>query len=162
MTLANETTAASIRLRDYQRPPWSVDTVELDVELGIDLAEVTARLALRRDAEQSLPLRLDGEGLELLAISLDGRALDASNYRYQDSVLEVDGAKDGSVLETRVRIKPAANTALEGLYLSGSRETGFLLTQCEAEGFRHITATGRALSILTPNRAISSRSSPAD
>lgn len=139
MTLANETAATPIRLRDYRRPPWSVDTVELDVDLGIDAAEVTARLVLRRDVEQSLPLRLDGEGLELLAISLDGHALDANRYRYENSVLEVDGAKDGSVLETRVRIKPAANTALEGLYLSGSRETGFLLTQCEAEGFRHIT-----------------------
>jgi aminopeptidase N len=139
MTLANETTANPIRLRDYRRPPWSVDTVELDVDLGIDTTEVTARLVLRRDTEQSLPLRLDGEGLELLAISLDGRALDANGYRNDDSVLEVDGARDGSVLETRVRIKPAANTAFEGLYLSGARETGFLLTQCEAEGFRHIT-----------------------
>ena len=139
MNLANETTTAPIRLRDYRRPPWAVDTVDLDVDLGIDTTEVTSRLVLRRDTEQSLPLRLDGEGLELLAISLDGRALDASHYRYENSVLEVDGAKDGSVLETRVRIRPAANTAFEGLYLSGPRETGFLLTQCEAEGFRHIT-----------------------
>ncbi|PAP28229.1 hypothetical protein, partial [Salmonella enterica] len=30
---------------------------------------------------------------------------------------------------------PAANTALEGLYQSGDA----LCTQCEAEGFRHIT-----------------------
>ena len=101
MTLANETTATPIRLRDYRRPPWSVDTVELDVDLGIDSTEVTARLVLQRDAEQSLPLRLDGEGLELLTISLDGQALDTNSYRYEDSVLEVDGAKDGSVLETR-------------------------------------------------------------
>ncbi|HTC25458.1 MAG TPA: aminopeptidase N, partial [Dyella sp.] len=92
MTLANETAATPIRLRDYRRPPWSVDTVELDVDLGIDAAEVTARLVLRRDVEQSLPLRLDGEGLELLAISLDGHALDANRYRYENSVLEVDGA----------------------------------------------------------------------
>jgi aminopeptidase N len=139
MNLAHSTATAPIRLRDYRRPSWSVETIELDVDLGIDAAEVTARLKLRRDAEQSLPLRLDGEGLELLAISLDGDALDTNSYRYTDKVLEVDGAKDGSVLETRVRIKPAANTALEGLYLSGSREAGFLLTQCEAEGFRHIT-----------------------
>ncbi len=32
-------------------------------------------------------------------------------------------------------ISPAANTALEGLYQSGDA----LCTQCEAEGFRHIT-----------------------
>lgn len=34
-----------------------------------------------------------------------------------------------------VEIDPEANTALEGLYLSG----GMFCTQCEAEGFRHIT-----------------------
>jgi aminopeptidase N len=139
MTLANEPAISPIRLRDYRRPAWSVEAVELDVDLGIDTTEITSRLTLRRDAAQALPLRLDGEGLELLAISLDGRALEADDYRYEQSVLEVSGARDGSVLETRVRVRPAANTALEGLYLSGPRETGFLLTQCEAEGFRHIT-----------------------
>lgn len=139
MTLANESAANPVRLRDYRRPAWSVDTVELDVDLGIDATEITSRLTLRQDAGQTQPLRLDGEGLELLAITLDGRPLDATQYRYGHGVLEVSGAHDGSVLETRVRTRPAANTALEGLYLSGPRETGFLLTQCEAEGFRHIT-----------------------
>jgi aminopeptidase N len=38
-------------------------------------------------------------------------------------------------LSSEVRIHPHSNTALEGLYLSGR----FLLTQCEAEGFRKIT-----------------------
>ena len=47
--------------------------------------------------------------------------------------------RDGSVLETLVRVKPSGNTKLEGLYLSGTPEAGFLLTQCEAEGFRRIT-----------------------
>jgi aminopeptidase N len=138
MTLVNET--SPIRLRDYRRPAWMVETIELEIDLGIDTTEVSSRLALRQDPEQpSMPLRLDGEGLELLAIFLDGRKLDAQAYRYEKGVLELDGARDGSVLETRVRIRPAANTTLEGLYLSGSREHGFLLTQCEAEGFRHIT-----------------------
>ena len=39
------------------------------------------------------------------------------------------------MLETRVRIHPERNTALEGLYLS----SGNFCTQCEAEGFRRIT-----------------------
>jgi aminopeptidase N len=137
MNLVSET--APIHLRDYRPPAWSVDTIELDIDLGIDTTEVSSRLTLRNDPGQSVPLRLDGEGLELLAMSLDGRALDAGDYRYEKGGLEIHGARDGSVLETRVRVQPAANTTLEGLYLSGSRERGFLLTQCEAEGFRHIT-----------------------
>ncbi|MFA6232234.1 MAG: aminopeptidase N [Rhodanobacter sp.] len=132
-------TPSLVRLADYRPPAWSVDTVELDFDLGIEASELCARLLLRRDPAQDAPLRLDGENLQLLSISLDGEALPASAYRYENSVLEVDGARDGSVLETRVRLRPAANTALEGLYLSGSHEAGFLLTQCEAEGFRHIT-----------------------
>jgi len=39
------------------------------------------------------------------------------------------------VLEITTRINPAANTALSGLYIS----SGTFCTQCEAEGFRHIT-----------------------
>lgn len=127
-----------IRLDDYLAPAWRVVDVTLTFDLGIDTSEVTARLQLRTD-DSSAPLRLDGEGLELLAITLDGEPLPDSAWRQSEHALEVDGARDGSVLETRVRLKPADNTALEGLYLSGNREAGFLLTQCEAEGFRHIT-----------------------
>ena len=139
MSNRNESSSPLIRLSEYRAPAWRVAKIELDVELGIDAAEITSRLSLKQDATVSETLRLDGEGLDLIAIALDGRELPATAWRYENSVLEVDGAKDGSVLETRVRVNPAANTALEGLYLSGSREAGFLLTQCEAEGFRHIT-----------------------
>ncbi|HET6806461.1 MAG TPA: aminopeptidase N [Frateuria sp.] len=139
MTARDDQTPSPIRLDDYRPPAWTVDQIELEFDLGIDSSEVRARLHLRRDPAQDAPLRLDGEGLELVAIALDGQPLEAQAYRYGDNVLEIDGVRDGSVLETRVRVQPAANTALEGLYLSGSREHGFLLTQCEAEGFRHIT-----------------------
>ncbi|MDE2307954.1 MAG: aminopeptidase N, partial [Xanthomonadaceae bacterium] len=137
MNALQEQAPAPIRLSDYRAPAWRVATVELDFDLGIDSSEVVARLRLLGDAAQ--PLRLDGENLELLSIALDGTPLPATAWRYDNRVLEVDGAIDGSLLETRVRLRPSANTALEGLYLSGSHDAGFLLTQCEAEGFRHIT-----------------------
>ncbi|MGP1667825.1 MAG: aminopeptidase N, partial [Rhodanobacter sp.] len=108
-----------IRLADYRAPAWHIDTVEMEVDLGIDASDILTRLRLRRDPAQSVPLRMDGENLELLSITLDGEALPASAWRYADNVLEVDGVRDGSVLETRVRVLPASNTALEGLYLSG-------------------------------------------
>jgi aminopeptidase N len=139
MNARDQLSTPLIRLSEYRAPAWRVERVELEFDLGIDAAEVISRLYLRRDPAQLEPLRLDGEGLELLSIVLDGQPVEAGRYRQDEAGLEVDGARDGSVLETRVRLKPAANTALEGLYLSGSRDAGFLLTQCEAEGFRHIT-----------------------
>jgi aminopeptidase N len=139
MSARNEQPSDLIRLSDYTPPTWRADRVTLDFDLGIDATEVVTQLHLRCDEAQPAPLRLDGEGLELLAISLDGEPLPNTAWRQSADRLEVDGVRDGSVLETRVRLRPAANTALEGLYLSGSRDAGFLLTQCEAEGFRHIT-----------------------
>ncbi|KRF02196.1 aminopeptidase [Frateuria sp. Soil773] len=139
MTARTEQSPSTIRLADYRAPAWRVESAELVFDLDIESTELQARLRLRADPAQHEPLRLDGEGLELLAIGLDGQPLAPDHYRYADGVLQVEGARDGSVLETRVRLRPAANTALEGLYLSGSREAGFLLTQCEAQGFRHIT-----------------------
>jgi aminopeptidase N len=127
------------RLADYRPPVWRVTRVELVFDLDIDATTVDAKLALCRDSRHSEPLHLDGENLQLLELRLDGRVLTASEYRQDEHGLTVPGARDDCTLETRVRIEPANNTALSGLYLSGSRECGFLLTQCEAQGFRRIT-----------------------
>ncbi len=126
-------------LRDYIPPPWRVAHVHLEFDLDPADTRVTARLHMTRDATRHEPLRLDGEELDLVAIRLDGRALGPHDYRHDAHGLEVPGARDGSVLETVVRLVPERNTALQGLYLSGARECGFLLTQCEAQGFRRIT-----------------------
>ncbi|MFX6645124.1 hypothetical protein ABTG96_19905, partial [Acinetobacter baumannii] len=58
------------------------------------------------------------------------------------------GAGDEGVLETRVRIRPDANLALEGLY----RSHGLYCTQCEAEGFRKITLYPDRPDVLAPFR----------
>ena len=43
MPLARETTP--IRLHEYRPPAWSVATIELEIDLGIDTTEVSSRLA---------------------------------------------------------------------------------------------------------------------
>ena len=73
MNARPEAASLPIRLADYRPPAWRVERAELDFELGIDATEVAARLLLRRDPAQDEPLRLDGEGLELLSIEI-GRA----------------------------------------------------------------------------------------
>lgn len=126
----------AIRLSDYRPPAWTVESADLLFELGREASEVEVSLALRCDVPGA-PLRLDGEDLLLLAIALDGRALAPHEYRHDDTGLEVHAAQGMArcTLHTCVRVHPAANTRLEGLYASGS----LLLTQCEAEGFRRIS-----------------------
>ena len=127
-----------IRLADYRPPDWLIDRVALDFKLGEGGTEVAARLEVRRNpaaGEGPRPLVLDGQELELLGLTVDGEALGANRYTVDDDHLTIEGLPDACLLETRVRIHPEANTALEGLYVSN----GIFCTQCEPEGFRKIT-----------------------
>jgi aminopeptidase N len=80
-------------------------------------------------------LVLDGQELELIGLALDGEALGSNRYQVDDDRLVVHDVPAAFTLETAVRIRPEANTALEGLYVSN----GVFCTQCEPEGFRKIT-----------------------
>ena len=111
MNTATRDPAPPTRLADYRAPAWTVDEVALEFDLDFEHSEVAARLVLR-GADPTQPLELDGEELELLSATLDGQALAPDACQADARRLTIHGARDGSVLETRVRIRPAANTAL--------------------------------------------------
>ena len=130
----------TVFLRDYRAPAWRISDVELVFDLDPAATIVAAKLDVQADPDQpGAPLRLDGEGLELLELRVDGRVLAKNEYALDAHALTIPGLAGRAVVETRARIAPERNTALQGLYLSGTRESGFLVTQCEAEGFRRIT-----------------------
>ena len=128
----------AIYLKDYQAPEYLIDETHLTFELFEDHTLVHAQLVMRRNPERGAglpPLVLDGQQLELLSLSLDDRPLSAADYQLSDSHLTLQPASARFVIDSSVRIHPESNTALEGLYKSGS----MFCTQCEAEGFRKIT-----------------------
>ncbi|MFP5429358.1 MAG: aminopeptidase N, partial [Gammaproteobacteria bacterium] len=136
--MASDILDHTIYLKDYQAPEYQVDTVSLVISIGDDATEVTASLDIRPDANTraGTPLRLHGVGLELVSLQVDDTRLVAGDYRMEGEELVIGNVPPRPFcLQSRVRIYPAENTALEGLYASG----GMLCTQCEAEGFRKIT-----------------------
>ena len=131
-----EASPRTIELRDYQPPHFFIDTVDLEFDLHEQGTRVIGRLGVRRNPEAgSGALRLDGEGLQPVWVRLDGRELSADRYRVDAESLTLLDPPAAFVLETEVIIAPEDNTALEGLYRSGS----MFCTQCEPEGFRKIT-----------------------
>ena len=127
----------SVRLAEYRPAAQLLDRTDLTVRLCGDHAEVETRLAFRPNpAAGPGPLVLQGVDLELLELRCDGQRLAPEAVQRDDRQLVIPHPPAGPfVLESRVRIRPHANTALEGLYVSG----GLFTTQCEAEGFRRIT-----------------------
>lgn len=128
-------TPTVIRREDYRAPDWLVPDIALDFALDAERTIVTARLSVTRNGAHDRPLVLDGEGLELLFVSVDGAALPHDQWPDGDAPLTIALGETTHLIETRVAISPIRNSQLMGLYASG----GLLCTQCEAEGFRRIT-----------------------
>lgn len=124
-----------IRRQDYSSPVFLIDKTVLEIDLDADRTVVTATLDVKRfGSDTDGPLVLDGVDLELLGVEVNGQALTADEYQVTEQSLSIPGLGAEAVLRILVASSPARNTALEGLYQSGR----FLLTQCEAEGFRKI------------------------
>lgn len=120
------------RREDYRPPAWLVPEVALDFALDPAATRVRSRLTVTRNTPGE-PLRLDGEDITPLSVSVDGVAV--NDWRIEGEQLVIPLTGDRHVIETEVELAPDRNTQLMGLYSSG----GNLCTQCEAEGFRRIT-----------------------
>ncbi len=135
MTPDDSSAITTIRLADYTPPAYAIRTVALTFDLLPSATRVTSRLTIERRSASPQPLDLNGEGLKLLKIAVDGQPLASCAYQLTENGLTLPAPPAAFVLETEVEIDPEANKALEGLY----RSQGVFCTQCEAEGFRHIT-----------------------
>ncbi len=134
----SQQTPPTLYRHDYTAPSYLTDEIALTFQLYPNDTLVTARSHFRRNPEQTADERslfLDGQELELLAITLDARPLAAHEYVLTDAGITLHSVPDTFVLEITTRIFPDRNTALEGLY----RSSGNYCTQCEAQGFRKIT-----------------------
>ena len=128
---------SKINLKDYTKPSFDVETVHLDIKLFEDYAQVDSTLEMVRQTAGDIVLF--GESLELLTITMNGKALTTEDYQQEAGKLTIHNAPERATLDIQVRICPQTNTTLEGLYMAGSSDDTMFVTQCEPEGFRKIT-----------------------
>lgn len=122
-----------IYLSEYTPPTYLVDQVDLTFRLSSNATRVISRIAFRPNPDAvSKRFFLHGEGIAHISSTIDGAAVTPVEV---EGGIEVEVPDAPFIWEAEVEIDPAANTALEGLYMSN----GMYCTQCEAEGFRKIT-----------------------
>ncbi|MFK4050237.1 aminopeptidase N [Acinetobacter venetianus] len=126
-------TDQTIYLKDYQKPSFLVESINLDIQVYDDHTIVDSTLVMKRQAAGALTLL--GRDLELKSIQLNGQMLSADQYLLDSEQLQITDAPDEVILQTQVIIHPESNTQLEGLYKAGD----LFVTQNEPEGFRKIT-----------------------
>ncbi|MEO9515275.1 MAG: aminopeptidase N [Paracoccaceae bacterium] len=123
----------TIYLKDYSPFGFRVESVNLTFDLAPSATIVTTRIRFAPNLDATdKTFFLHGENLTLLRATIDGETVKPD---VTPEGLTCDVPAIPFTWESEVRIDPAANTALEGLYLSN----GMYCTQCEAEGFRKIT-----------------------
>lgn len=133
MTQQMQTEPQAKYRNDYRAPDYTITDVALDFDLSADDTVVTAVSHLLRQSEHAQPLVLNGEGLTLVSVAVNGQPV--TDYQQDSHSLTINGLPAECELTIITRFSPAKNTALSGLYQSGEA----LCTQCEAEGFRRIT-----------------------
>jgi len=126
-------------LADYRTADYTIDTVNLTINLDDTCSQVISELSMIRQSEKLQPLQLNGEHLVLVKVILDNQELDKEQYQISDTLLTIPASSlpenTQFTLTITTEMNPQENTALEGLFKSGDA----FCTQCEAEGFRRIS-----------------------
>ena len=129
-------TAAAIHRKDYQAPPYWIETVDLCFDLDPAKTRVLNKMRLRRNPDvPAQALRLDGEELNLARVLVNGQG---TSFKIDGDKLVLENLPEDHEafdLEIFTTCAPVKNSKLMGLYVSNES----FFTQCEAEGFRRIT-----------------------
>ncbi|MEZ9204981.1 aminopeptidase N [Vibrio splendidus] len=118
--------------KDYQSPSHTISEIDLTFDLYDSASIITAISSVKQEKESST-LVLDGEGLKLVSVLVEGT--EWTQYEQSETLLTLNDLPKEFTLTIVTEVDPEGNSALEGLYKSG----GAFCTQCEAEGFRRIT-----------------------
>lgn len=132
-------TGQVFKLEDYRPNDYLIPETSLTFRLSPEATRVIAVLTIeRRDGVAALvPLLLDGDGLTLIRVAIDGHELAPADFLATPDQLTIlqPPATTRFQLLIETELAPARNEALMGLY----RSSNVYCTQCEAEGFRRIT-----------------------
>ncbi|WP_159593087.1 aminopeptidase N [Chelativorans xinjiangense] len=132
-------TGQAFRLEDYRPSDYLIPDLEMTFRLDPEKTLVTTKLLVERreGVVADAPLMLDGDGLALETLLIDGEAVEDGAFEATPDSLRITTPPRQSRFEVTIvtHLAPAQNKALMGLYVSN----GVYCTQCEAEGFRRIT-----------------------
>lgn len=126
----------TIYRKDYRPYTHTIEKVELDFELDPESTLVTNTMTVvPRAGARTTDLVLNGEELFFEKVLIDGQPIPETRWKVESDGLVIRDVSSKMRITIVNRFSPQANSALSGIYMSN----GAFMSQCEAEGFRHIT-----------------------
>ncbi len=122
-------------LKDYKKPSHHILKTDLVFEIFNSHVLVENSMQIVCTTTQDEPLVLDGIGLDLVCLKINGVKLTEFEFSKNDDSLVIHNLPSSFKIKVVTKLYPETNTALEGLY----RSQDILCTQNEPQGFRRIT-----------------------
>lgn len=124
-----------IYLKDYQAPHFNIDSVELTFDIHHD--KVTVTQSSQYQLQELKPITLNGVDLKLISVECNQKRINLDSLTQDASQNTLTFIPEEKTFQLKIitEIDPYNNKSLEGLYKSSH----YLVTQCEAQGFRKIT-----------------------
>jgi len=125
--------------KDYQKPPFEIKHVNLDVELSITIAKISIELEIQFQHQTNKPstIKLDGDIDNFQQLYLNNTLW--KDYQLEKDYLVVNLHHQNNNSQLRVKIithvNPQENKSPEGIFVSD----GVILTHCEPAGFHKFT-----------------------
>ncbi|UOF93916.1 MAG: aminopeptidase N [Bordetella sp.] len=131
-----KTSLDTIYRKDYKAYPYKIENVNLTFDLSPEITRVCniMDICCKLDSFDNI-LHLNGEDLELISLSVNGKLLNNNQYTLTSKTLSIHNFPKKATMKIVSQCKPNINSVLMGLYIS----KGNFITQCEPEGFRRIT-----------------------
>lgn len=124
---------AAVQRGDYRPYPFAIDLVDLQFELAMPTARIAAGIEFRRLSDAPGSLILNGVGLRLLELRLDGAELPPATYQLGERELVISNLPARGRLHIVADVDPGG-AGSEGLICIDD----VFVTHCEPEGFRRI------------------------
>ena len=85
----------AIKRKDYKAPAWLVPEIALDFALGLETTRVRSTLTVEKNpaGDGSTTLRLDGDGIAVTSLSLDGRIFNSWAMDGDNLLIDLPGDK---------------------------------------------------------------------
>lgn len=139
---------AAVRRDDYRPYPYAIDLIDLRFELALPTTCVVAAIDFRRVSATPEPLVLNGVGLELVELRLNGTVLAAQTYLRTACELIIRDLPECGRLQITAHVDPGGSGS-EGLICLDD----VFVTHCEPEGFRRIMFFPDRPDVLTRYRS---------
>lgn len=135
---------------DYEAPQFQVGALTLSFDLKPDKTLVKSQFTLTRESWSDADdfLLHGSSSLNLITLTINGTTLPKEEICFEGDHIRLKNLSETNLIEIENSLSPENNSELAGIFITD----GFFCSDCEPQGFRHITYFADRPDVMTTYR----------